>query len=252
MKAQSRTLLIALALAAASRLAPAQTSVITSFSQNGLLICSNLMPGSAATVSWASSLAGPWQTNWTTLSAVPVGTNGTLQVAVPMFFRVLSVTNTTPLVPITLQQLWGSNTMHLATDAIQTTSVPTLVNTAFAVFDAAHTTIWMPVSFVPDWSVGTQVYWGSPFNTMRVVALGAGQIQFQTISGFFGWKPGAVISPALSFKVSSAMTAAANWRSPGVSNTVVLSAAALSATVGDMVWVGGIGGDQFRVLAISP
>jgi hypothetical protein len=245
-------MLIALALIAASRLAPAQTSIISSFSHNGVLVCSNLMPGSAATVSWASSLAGPWQTNWTTLSTVPVGTNGTLQVAVPMFFRVQGITNPTPIVPVTMQQLWGSNATHLATALIQTTSVSTPVNTAFAVFDAAHTTIWMPVSFVPNWSIGTQVFWGSSLYPIRVVGLGVGQIQVQTLSGFFGQRPGAVISPAPSLTLSNVMTATASWRSPGVSNTVVLTATALSAKVGDMVWVGGIGADQFRILSISP
>jgi hypothetical protein len=84
---------------------------------------------------------------------------------------------------------------------------------------------------------------------MRVVALGAGQIQFQTLSGFFGWKPGAVISPVPAVTLSNAMTAVTSWRSPGVSNTVVLTATALSAKVGDVVWAGGMGGDQFKVLA---
>jgi hypothetical protein len=110
---------------------------------------------------FTGSAAGPWQTNWTTLNALPVGTDGTLQVSVPMFFRVLAVTNPTPNVPVTMLQLWGSNATHQATDLIQATSVPRPVNTAFGVFDAAHTTIWMPVSFVPNWPVGTQVSWGS-------------------------------------------------------------------------------------------
>ena len=65
--------------------------VITSLSQNGELICNNLAPSSTATVAWASSLAGPWQTNWDSLSAITVGSNGTIQVSVPMFYRVLGV-----------------------------------------------------------------------------------------------------------------------------------------------------------------
>jgi formylglycine-generating enzyme required for sulfatase activity len=83
-------------LLAGMQAALAQSSVITSFSQNGILVCSNLNPGSVATVVWASSLTGPWQSNWTTLNAIPVGSNGTIQVGVPMFYRVLGVAATNP------------------------------------------------------------------------------------------------------------------------------------------------------------
>jgi len=72
--------------------------VITSFSGNGALVCSNLAPGSVATVEWASSLSGPWQTNWAALAAVTADTNGAISVSVPMFYRVCGVaqTNSTP------------------------------------------------------------------------------------------------------------------------------------------------------------
>jgi formylglycine-generating enzyme required for sulfatase activity len=68
--------------------AQAQAPVITSFGGNGLLVCSNLAPGSVATVEWASSLSGPWNTNWAGLDAVAVDSNGMIQVSVPMFYRV--------------------------------------------------------------------------------------------------------------------------------------------------------------------
>lgn len=249
---QSHSLLLALALIAGPHLAGAQTALITSFSQNGVLVCSNLAPGSVATVEWASSLAGPWQTNWATLSAVAVGTNGTIGVAVPMFYRVLGATNTTPSIAVTLLQLWGSNVTHVATNLIQESSAPTPVNTSLAAFDAAHTTIWIPVSYMPDWAVGDQVYWGSSIYTMRVAALGTGQIQFHTLSGYFGWNSGAVISPTVSYTLSAVMTAATNWKSPGVGKSVVVAATAISAKAGDVVWVGGVGGDQFLIMAISP
>jgi hypothetical protein len=78
-----------------------QAPVISSFSQNGGLICTNLSPGSVATVEWASSLSGPWQTNWTGLDAVMVNSNGIIQVSVPMFYRVRGViataTNSAPV-----------------------------------------------------------------------------------------------------------------------------------------------------------
>jgi formylglycine-generating enzyme required for sulfatase activity len=95
MRTKLHHLFIMLALLAGIHRAVAQLPVITSFSQNGLLVCSNLAPGSVASVQWASSLSGPWQTNWAGPGAVTVGSNGLIQVSVPMFYRVLGVTQTT-------------------------------------------------------------------------------------------------------------------------------------------------------------
>src|ERR1039457_6651175 len=93
---------IVLALLAGVHQAAAQI-VITSFSQNGVLVCTNLQPGSVAAVQWASSVSGPWQTNWARLTAVAVGANGMISVSVPMFYRVLGVaqTNSTTTTNIT-------------------------------------------------------------------------------------------------------------------------------------------------------
>jgi hypothetical protein len=79
--------------------AQAQAPVITSFNGNGALVCSNLAPGSVATVEWASSLSGPWQTNWAGLDAVTAASNGMIQVSVPMFYRVRGVAQTNPPPP---------------------------------------------------------------------------------------------------------------------------------------------------------
>ncbi len=87
-------LLFALALMAGVHQAAAQLPVITSFSQDGLLVCSNLQAGSVATVEWASLLSGPWNSNWAGLAAVTVNSNNTIQVSVPMFYRVRGVANT--------------------------------------------------------------------------------------------------------------------------------------------------------------
>ena len=92
MKTKLQSLFIGLALLAGVYQATAQI-VISSFSQNGVLVCTNLQPGSVASVQWASSLSGPWQTNWATLSGVTVSNNGTITVSVPMFYRVLGQTN---------------------------------------------------------------------------------------------------------------------------------------------------------------
>jgi sulfatase modifying factor 1 len=91
MRARPNFLIIFLAAFAGIISAPAQNPVITSFGQNGVRVCSNLYPGSVATVQWASSLAGPWYTNWSALNAVIVGSNGIIQASVPMFYRVIGV-----------------------------------------------------------------------------------------------------------------------------------------------------------------
>jgi formylglycine-generating enzyme required for sulfatase activity len=44
-----------------------------------------------ASVEWASSLSGPWNTNWAGLNAVTVNSNGTITIGVPMFYRVRGV-----------------------------------------------------------------------------------------------------------------------------------------------------------------
>jgi formylglycine-generating enzyme len=98
MKTALRTLgigLCALALGATVA-AQAQAPVITSFSGNGALVCSNLAPGSVATVEWASAATGPWTNNWAGLDAVTVDTNGMIQVRVPMFYRVRGTSNSVP------------------------------------------------------------------------------------------------------------------------------------------------------------
>jgi formylglycine-generating enzyme required for sulfatase activity len=84
------------ALALGTSVAAFGQPVITSFSGNGVMVCSNLMPGSVATVEWASSLSGPWQTNWAGLAAVTADTNGAISVSVPMFYRVCGVAQTNP------------------------------------------------------------------------------------------------------------------------------------------------------------
>ena len=101
MKTHLNSLLIPLALMAGVHQAAAQLPVITSFNQNGVLVCSNLQPGSVASVQWASSPSGPW-TNWASaagLDTLTVRSNGTITVSVPMFYRVLGVAATNNAVP---------------------------------------------------------------------------------------------------------------------------------------------------------
>jgi formylglycine-generating enzyme required for sulfatase activity len=94
MKTKLHYFFILLALLGGVLQVSAQLPVITSFSQNGLLVCTNLQTNTVASVQWASSLSGPWQTNWAGLDAVAVSSNGTISVSVPMFYRVLGVAAT--------------------------------------------------------------------------------------------------------------------------------------------------------------
>jgi sulfatase modifying factor 1 len=83
---------LAVALVAGATLAAqAQAPVIASFGSNGELVCTNLQPGSVASVEWAASVLGPWTNSWAALAAVTADTNGAIRVSVPMFYRVRGV-----------------------------------------------------------------------------------------------------------------------------------------------------------------
>jgi len=90
MKTKIQSLFIGLALVAGVDRAAAQLPVITSFSQNGVLVCSNLNPGSTCTVQWASSLTG----SWSNLYTLTVTSSQSVVASVPMFYRVLGVAAT--------------------------------------------------------------------------------------------------------------------------------------------------------------
>jgi len=70
----------------------AQESVITSFSGNGTLAWTSAVPNTLCHVEWASTLTSGWSRSWSALQGV-VATGTVTQVAVPMFYRVVSVSN---------------------------------------------------------------------------------------------------------------------------------------------------------------
>ena len=80
--------------------AQGQSPVIASFGRNGELVCTNLLPGTVASVEWAASVLGPWTNSWDALAAVTAGTNGAIRVCVPMFYRVRGYAVPTNLVAI--------------------------------------------------------------------------------------------------------------------------------------------------------
>ena len=79
------SMLAAVGLTLATISALGQNPVISSLSQNGELVCTDLKPGSTASVEWASSPLGPWTNNWAGLETTTVDANGMIQVSVPMF-----------------------------------------------------------------------------------------------------------------------------------------------------------------------
>ncbi len=121
MKTKLQSLFIWLAFLAGIHQTLAQLPVISSFSQNGLLVCANLQTGTVASVEWASSLSGPWQTNWASLASVAVSNNGTISVSVPMFYRVLGVAGpATGMVLIPAGTFTMGDTLDGLSDAIPT------------------------------------------------------------------------------------------------------------------------------------
>jgi hypothetical protein len=211
--------------------------------------------GTTNQIQYCTNLSQLSQTNWIVLTNLVVAQSNYwfVDVTAPpspqRFYRVLipgpSTTNST----VTLNQLWGSAGQNVsATTPIQRSSIPTPVNTSTAAFDATHSSIWIPVSYVPAWSVGTVVYWGSTPYSMRVSALGSGEILFKEVSGgYFGWSPGTVIATSFGYTLTNVVTAAGDWITPGMSNTIPVSASAVTGNVGDVVWAGA---NQFRILSI--
>lgn len=88
-----------LCLVLATRVSAQTNPVISSFSQNGILVCTKLEPGTVAVVEWASSLTGPWTNSWAGLEGIVVGTNASIEVNVPMFYRVRG----TPVQPLAIK-----------------------------------------------------------------------------------------------------------------------------------------------------
>lgn len=68
--------------------------------------------------------------------------------------------------------------------------------------------------------------------------------------GYFGWPPGTLIVTSFGYLLSSVVTAAASWTTRGVGNTVQISASTTTGSVGDVVWVGGVGANQFQIISI--
>lgn len=199
------------------------------------------------------------QTNWIVLTNLVVtqSTYWFVDVAAPpspqRFYRALIPAQTTTNSIVTLEQLWGSaGRTNSAATLIQRSSLPTPVNTSGMAFDATYSSLWIPVSYVPAWSVGTLVYWGSTLDLMRVSALGSGKIFFTEVSGgYFGWSAGTLIVTGFGYTLTNVVTAASSWVTPGMGNTVQVSASAVTGIVGDVVWVGGVGVNQFQIRSIE-
>lgn len=69
--------------------------IVVSWESNGVLVATGMEPGTTGTVEWASSLGDGFTNNPSPFEGLVVDSNGTLQVAIPMFFRVAG----TPQIP---------------------------------------------------------------------------------------------------------------------------------------------------------
>jgi formylglycine-generating enzyme required for sulfatase activity len=155
MKTKLHFLFIELALLAGINQAVAQLPVITSFSQNGVLVCSNLEPGSVASVEWASSASGPW-TNWAGaagLDAVTVNSNGAITVSVPMFYRVCGVAAT--------NSTFTSDGMALIPAG--TFTIGDTLDGGFASYDNFPTNVYVS-AFYMDTNLVSYSQWQSVYN----------------------------------------------------------------------------------------
>jgi len=104
--------------------------------------------GSTAAVEWASSLSGPWNTNWAGLDAVTADSNGMIQVSVPMFYRVRGAaapTNTAPtdMVLIPAGSFQMGDTLDGDTNALPLHSV--YVSAFYMDANSVSYTLWQQV-----------------------------------------------------------------------------------------------------------
>lgn len=89
-------LLVSLLCASIVPSATAQSVVIESLQQNGVL---RFKPGDGNlkyAIEWAPTAVGPWYSDWTQLQNITTNGSPVLQLEVPMFYRVRAVTNTEP------------------------------------------------------------------------------------------------------------------------------------------------------------
>jgi formylglycine-generating enzyme required for sulfatase activity len=87
MKSQLRITVLLALLALLGLAAPgiqAQSPFIKSLNRSGLMVCSNLAPGSVVAVEWSPGPKGPWSNAGTGLDAIAAQANGTISVTVPM------------------------------------------------------------------------------------------------------------------------------------------------------------------------
>ena len=98
MKTKLQSLFIVIALLAGVHQAIGQLPVIGSFSQNGVLVCTNLQPGTCGVGGMGVVVvrAVDQLGRAVGLDTVTVNSNGTISVSVPMFYRVRGVAQPTP------------------------------------------------------------------------------------------------------------------------------------------------------------
>ncbi len=69
----------------------AQTPVLIQSRDNGSLSWTNDASNATYRVEWAATLDGPWFYSWDSLNHIAAGTNKSLTVSIPMFYRVTTL-----------------------------------------------------------------------------------------------------------------------------------------------------------------
>ncbi|HEV2329316.1 MAG TPA: SUMF1/EgtB/PvdO family nonheme iron enzyme, partial [Verrucomicrobiae bacterium] len=96
MKTLFLTFFLAPTLVGSIRAANPSAPTVT-LSSNGILVCTNLQPGSVATVEFGAAFAGLWGNNWAALNQFTASSSGTIQTTVPVtnhpsgYFRVVEL-----------------------------------------------------------------------------------------------------------------------------------------------------------------
>ena len=91
-----RWVIVSALLSMAHSVAFAQGPVITSFQGNGTLTWTNGVTNVMYRVEWSPTLASGWFRSWQSLTSMESQTNRTTSASVPMFYRVVMVTNPVP------------------------------------------------------------------------------------------------------------------------------------------------------------
>ena len=151
--------------------------VITSFAQNGLLVASNMQPGTISSVEWAASPEGPWHTQWTNLAGVKVDSNSTITVSVPMFYRLRGVPRVNNPTNAEGMRLIPSGSFTMGKTPDYDSGYDVFVSAFYMDPTEVTRSLW---SSVYHWATNNGYHWStnSPLKNVPIVAADVSPLQF--------------------------------------------------------------------------